>query len=85
MISFKYMKSLKYKAQNLAHYRRRKLKIKTLLQVLFNYLTCRNFDRDKGPYYKSERKLKSNSSEILPINCKFICVHIFLFCAKSQN
>jgi len=26
-----------------------------------------------GPYYKSKVELKSNSSEILPVNCKFIC------------
>jgi len=25
-----------------------------------------------GPYYKIELELKSNSSEILPVNCKFI-------------
>jgi len=28
--------------------------------------------RDLGPYYKSEFELKSNSSGILPVNCKFI-------------
>jgi len=28
---------------------------------------------DQGPYYKSELELKLNSSEILPVNCKFIC------------
>jgi len=38
-----------------------------------------------GSYYKSKLELKLNSSEILPVNCKFICVHIFLFCAKSQT
>jgi len=32
-----------------------------------------------GPYYKSKLQLKSNLSKILPANCKFICVHIFLF------
>jgi len=26
-----------------------------------------------GPYYKNELGLKSNSSEILPVNCKFNC------------
>jgi len=26
-----------------------------------------------GPYYKSKLELKSNSSEILPIDSKFIC------------
>jgi len=36
------------------------------------------------PYYESKLELKSNSSEILPVNCKFICVHIFRFCAESQ-
>jgi len=25
-----------------------------------------------GPYYKSKLELKSNSSEILPVNCKFV-------------
>jgi len=28
---------------------------------------------DLGPYYKSKLELKSISSEILPVNCKFIC------------
>jgi len=28
-------------------------------------------------YYKSKLELKSNSSEILPVNCKFISVRIF--------
>jgi len=35
-----------------------------------------------GPYYKSKLELKSNFCEILPVNCKFICVHIFLFAMK---
>jgi len=26
-----------------------------------------------GPYYKSKLQLKSTSSEILTVNCKFIC------------
>jgi len=26
-----------------------------------------------GPYYKSKLELKLNSSEILPVTCKFIC------------
>jgi len=26
-----------------------------------------------GPYYKSKLEPKSNSNEILPVNCKFIC------------
>jgi len=38
-----------------------------------------------GPYYKSKLELKSNSSEILPVNCKFICVYIILLCAESQT
>jgi len=29
--------------------------------------------RNNGPYYKSKLELKSNSSESLPVNCKFIC------------
>jgi len=32
-----------------------------------------------GPYYKSKLELKSNSSKILPVNYKRICVHIFPF------
>jgi len=36
-----------------------------------------------GAYYKSKLELKSNSSEILPVNCKFVRVRIFLFCAES--
>jgi len=39
-----------------------------------SFALCSIFEiKDLGPYYKSELKLKSNSSEILPINCKFIC------------
>jgi len=26
-----------------------------------------------GPYYRSKLELKSNSSEILRVNCKFFC------------
>jgi len=37
-----------------------------------------------GPYYKSKLELKSKLSEILPVNCKFICVHIFLFALKVR-
>jgi len=37
-----------------------------------------------GPYYKSKLELKSNLSETLPVNCKFICVYIFFF-ASSQT
>jgi len=29
--------------------------------------------RHNGPYYKSKLALKSNSSKILPVNCKFVC------------
>jgi len=28
---------------------------------------------DYEPFYESKLELKSNSSEILPVNCKFIC------------
>jgi len=38
----------------------------------------------RGPYYKSKLELKSNSNDILPVNCKFICVHIFLFALKVR-
>jgi len=34
------------------------------------------FIGDIGPYYKSKIWLKSNSSEILPVNYKFIYFHI---------
>jgi len=36
-----------------------------------------------GPYFKRKRELKSNSSKILLINCKFIC--ILIICLKSQT
>jgi len=29
--------------------------------------------RKMWPYYKSKLELKPNSSEILPVNCKFTC------------
>jgi len=32
-----------------------------------------HFEAYLGPYFKSELELKSNSSEILSLNCKFIC------------
>jgi len=32
-----------------------------------------SYKQSKGPYYKSKLELKSNSSEILPVSCKFIC------------
>jgi len=35
--------------------------------VLVSYLV------EFGPYYKRKLELKSNSSEILPVNCMFIC------------
>jgi len=35
--------------------------------------------------YKSKLELKSNSSEILPVNSKFIRVYVFLFFAESQD
>jgi len=39
----------------------------------------------KGPYYKSKLDLKSNWSEILPVNCRFVCVIIsFLFSLKVR-
>jgi len=38
-----------------------------------------------GPYYKSKLELKSNTSEILPVNCKFFYFYIFLFCTVSQT
>jgi len=39
--------------------------------------------RDSGPYYKRKLELKSNSSEVLPVNRMF-CVHIFLFALKVR-
>jgi len=38
----------------------------------------------QGPYYKNKLELKSNSSESLPVSCKFICVHIFPFMLKVR-
>jgi len=40
---------------------------------------------DKGPYYKSELELKSNSNEILPVNCKLICVFTPTKTDKTQT
>jgi len=37
-----------------------------------------------GPYYKSELELKSNSSEILPVNCKIICIRLQLKLTKLK-
>jgi len=48
-----------------------------------SYLLYFNVYTYLGPYYKRKLEPKLNSSEILPVNCKFICVHIFNFCAKS--
>jgi len=38
-----------------------------------------------GPYYKSKLKLKLNSSEIFPVNCKFFHAYTILFCTESQT
>jgi len=37
-----------------------------------------------GPYYKSKFELKSNSSEILPVNCKIICDSTLTKSDKTQ-
>jgi len=42
-------------------------------------------EKENEPYYKSKLELKSNSSEISSVNCKFICIHILLFCAESKT
>jgi len=34
---------------------------------------CYFLQIELGPYYKSELELKSNSSGILLLNCKFVC------------
>jgi len=39
---------------------------------------------DFGPYYKSKLELKSNSSEILPVNFN-LSELTFLFCTESQT
>jgi len=39
---------------------------------------------DLGPYFKSKLELKSNSSEVLQVNCKFIR-DIFLSYAEIQT
>jgi len=36
-------------------------------------------------YYVSELELKLNSSKILSVNCKYICLHNLLFCIESQT
>jgi len=43
-----------------------------------------SYQENNGPYYKSKLKLKTNSSEIFPVNCKFIWVHIFLFYVRLR-
>jgi len=35
-------------------------------------------------YYLNKLELKSNLSEILPVNCKFISFHIFIFALKVR-
>jgi len=45
--------------------------------ILHNYFIYFNVE--------SKLELKSNLSEILPVNCKFIYVQIFLFCTESQT
>jgi len=48
------------------------------LYVTANKLTEKHYENLKmdafnGPYFNSKLELKSNSSEILPVRCKFIC------------
>jgi len=37
-----------------------------------------------GRFIYANLSQKLNSSEILPVNCKFICIHIFLFALKVR-
>jgi len=50
---------------------------------------CRNSKQSiwklNGSYHKSKLELKSNLNEILPVNCKFSCVHIFPFLRWKSN
>jgi len=41
-------------------------------------------DKRLRPFYKSKLELKSNLSEIFPVNCKFISIHIFIFVLKVK-
>jgi len=41
--------------------------------LLINFVGLEIFGKDYGPYYKRKLELKSNSSESLSVNCKFIC------------
>jgi len=41
--------------------------------------------KDLGPYYKSKLELKSNSSEILPVNCTFIWNSVSTSSDKTQT
>jgi len=40
--------------------------------------------RHTGPFYKSKLELKSNSSEILPANCKFFVILLQLKLTKLK-
>jgi len=56
--------------------------------MMFNSYTLRcstaRIIKSLGLYYKSKLELKSNWSEILPVNCKFICVQYFFFALKVR-
>jgi len=41
--------------------------------------------QDLGPSYKSKLELKSNSSEIFPVNCKFISDFFPTVTGKTQT
>jgi len=80
--------------QNFVHIQRRTLlNLNSFLKSNFNYREHKVFKaqskldqqaKDIRVYYKSKFELKSNSSEILPVNCKFICIRIFFFALKVR-
>jgi len=48
-------------------------------------ISVRNNQIVLGPYYKSKLELKSNSCEILRVNCKFICDSVPTKTEKTQT
>jgi len=46
---------------------------------------CQRLKDKMGRIIKANLSGKSNSSDILPVNCKFSWLHIFPFCAESQT
>jgi len=48
----------------------------TMALQLSEVFHCFSAVSEYGPYYKSSLELKSNSNEILPVNCKFLFLYL---------